>query len=89
MRKEEKNWERERSFLNANSFLSFPVSANFDQRTSLVATVWQRPTKCCFTAAIAELQLPDGCQNCWAMPDGYHTNSTANRLDRTRYLDIC
>ena len=34
-----KKGERERSFLNRDAFLSFPVPINFDQRTSLVA-IW-------------------------------------------------
>ena len=34
-RKKEKNRERERSFLNRNAFLSFPVHADSDQCTPL------------------------------------------------------
>ena len=36
--KKQKNMERERSFLNGNAFLSFPVPTNFDWRTSLLRT---------------------------------------------------
>ena len=37
--KEKKKGERERSFLNGNGFPLFPVPANFDQRTPLLATL--------------------------------------------------
>ena len=36
--KKRKKRERERSFLNGNAFLSFPVPTDFDQRTSLLCT---------------------------------------------------
>ena len=37
--KKQKDLERERSFLNGNTFLSVPAPTNFGQRISLVTTV--------------------------------------------------